>query len=1298
MLHCLRTCFRCFVIALFLLVCSPAVVAQVVELDACQGNLERCITPADTLYEMCFNVKPSTTCAFAKFDMDWDDGTKETFNKPGPIQIKHTYDLRSYLKNCGSGTVKQFKIFIVTDCPGDNKGVILTFKIKPRVDFSNPDICAGQSVFFSNKTCPNSSDVKWLWTFGDGTTSANASVSKTYPASTPAGTVYPVSLSATNSCGSDIKTVNVPVLRTPTAKYNTTGYTIAAPGDTVVCLNNGGTLTLDGTVSIDESRYQWSISPSSFSLVGGTNSQSGVVKVLFRQAGTYTITLTAINDCGNSAPIICTHRVVDVPTLTIPQQPGACEPIKYKLPSTLNPSATYTFNNQPIVPGQEVDAPISNTPYVVKGELKNQCSTFPTTMTFSVQAPAAVQITTPFRQTAVCVNSARLALPVSATGGSWTGSGANLVQTTGGNYFFNPSTTGQYSLTYSRGSGACSQADAIQINVASVPKVTISPQANACQNIIYTLQTTTPTATFTLNGQPILPNTPISLSLSATPYVVRGEIASNECVTTPESISFTVQAPVPLQITVPGAATAVCVGSARFAVQVSPATGAWTGSGQPFLETSGGNTFFNPRTTGQYQLVYSRGSGDCLTTDVISISVDGGSVTAQNASVCQSLTALKLQGTPAGGIWRSVAFPNAVRNDTLFLAGITANTVALTYSLNFGTAGCPALANATISIGRPKAAFSIGGTCSASAITLQNTSTGASSYQWAVNGANVSTAETPTLTLPPGQNRILLTVGAGACSDTTSRTLKLIAAPAPITFVPSQSSACAPVSVSFSVTGAANADVQYTWNYGNGQTSTAFAPVGQTYRNQTRQPIVFPVSVSARNACGVQSFSSTVMARPLAKAEIGIDSTTFRCSPARVKFSNRSTGQTTPSVWSWGDGSPSQTTTADTLSHLFSARDSTRTYRIILNVSGDCGRDADTVSVKIAPTLVRALFTIGNPTPCPGEAVTFTDASTPKPDRVIWRFSDGTGSVATNPQKAFANPNTTYTISLTALTTCGYDSTRKTIRTTVAPVGNFSVAAPFTCAGQVLQFQNLSNPVNRFRWDFGDGTALDSVNLSPVHTYVQGGNRTVSLTVFGVSLACKTVVTKPVEIRDKVKADFSVEGAADLCAPGVVRLVGSAGNANAWQWSLSDGRTFTGQSVEVPVVMGQFDVSLVASYNSNGQAVCRDSVGRRGIIRVTSCEVYAPDAFTPNGDKVGDLWTLFGEGIVQINLLRIRSRWGEVIFEGNDFLANSQQPGQGWDGTFNGVPMPPGQYTYEAMLTLKGNREERHTGTVTLIR
>lgn len=321
----------------------------------------------------------------------------------------------------------------------------------------------------------------------------------------------------------------------------------------------------------------------------------------------------------------------------------------------------------------------------------------------------------------------------------------------------------------------------------------------------------------------------------------------------------------------------------------------------------------------------------------------------------------------------------------------------------------------------------------------------------------------------------------------------------------------------------------------------------------------------------------------------------------------------------------------------------------------------------------------------------FKDASTPKPDRWFWQFGDGKTSTQANPQHAFSDPNKIYSLTLTAYTACGYNSFVRSLTTTAAPTGSLSIVEPFGCATLPLSFVNRTDPKYRFFWNFGDGTPVDSVTYSPTHLYKTAGTYTAILTIFGDSRACKTEIHRTVEVRAKPIANFTTDGNAEQCSPATIRFLATGDNLT-WQWQLSDGQRLTGQQPTPALSGGRYDVTLKASYNG----VCPDSITSQAALRVLDCSLRVPDAFSPGG--FNPRWTVFGEGIDRLAVLRVRSRWGEIIFEALDIPAGSLKPTESWDGTFNGVPMPAGAYTYETDVLYKGGTQERKVGSLVLMR
>lgn len=92
--------------------------------------------------------------------------------------------------------------------------------------------------------------------------------------------------------------------------------------------------------------------------------------------------------------------------------------------------------------------------------------------------------------------------------------------------------------------------------------------------------------------------------------------------------------------------------------------------------------------------------------------------------------------------------------------------------------------------------------------------------------------------------------------------------------------------------------------------------------------------------------------------------------------------------------------------------------------------------------------------------------------------------------------------------------------------------------------------------------------------------------------------------------------------------------------------------------------------------------------------VYFPNAFSPNGDNINDIWFIGGDldEIEFIDNFFIFDRWGEAVYtggqvdvggmpvggDGSQFLPND--PAFGWDGTINGKSMNPQVLVYTATV------------------
>jgi len=94
-------------------------------------------------------------------------------------------------------------------------------------------------------------------------------------------------------------------------------------------------------------------------------------------------------------------------------------------------------------------------------------------------------------------------------------------------------------------------------------------------------------------------------------------------------------------------------------------------------------------------------------------------------------------------------------------------------------------------------------------------------------------------------------------------------------------------------------------------------------------------------------------------------------------------------------------------------------------------------------------------------------------------------------------------------------------------------------------------------------------------------------------------------------------------------------------------------------------------------------------IQQTLPTVVVPNAFTPNGDGINDLWNIKSIEAYPKCLVSIYSRYGSLVYQSKGYP-------QAWDGTRNGSPVPTGTYYY--IINLNDGDVAQLTGYVAVIR
>ena len=90
--------------------------------------------------------------------------------------------------------------------------------------------------------------------------------------------------------------------------------------------------------------------------------------------------------------------------------------------------------------------------------------------------------------------------------------------------------------------------------------------------------------------------------------------------------------------------------------------------------------------------------------------------------------------------------------------------------------------------------------------------------------------------------------------------------------------------------------------------------------------------------------------------------------------------------------------------------------------------------------------------------------------------------------------------------------------------------------------------------------------------------------------------------------------------------------------------------------------------------------------------LFAPNAFTPNGDQINDVFRLYGKNLVLVRKLIIFDRWGDQVYIGENL-----DPTEGWDGYFRGELMNPAVFAFWAVGEFKNGQTMEVSGDLTLV-
>ncbi|MBS1558119.1 MAG: PKD domain-containing protein [Bacteroidetes bacterium] len=474
--------------------------------------------------------------------------------------------------------------------------------------------------------------------------------------------------------------------------------------------------------------------------------------------------------------------------------------------------------------------------------------------------------------------------------------------------------------------------------------------------------------------------------------------------------------------------------------------------------------------------------------------------------------------------------------------------------------------------------------CTNQNYTFTNTSTsdvGSNpSWQWSVNGSNISTSQNLNYVLSTtAAQTISLTASLPGCSTQSTQNISTVLAGPSVSFT-SAITGCVASSVSFTNTTSGSV-TGYTWLLGDGNTSTQTNAAHAYLGTGT-----YVATLNATNAAGCQnSFSKNISIYSNPQPKFSIETPPFSCANYPAQFDNN-TGFLSDSnitLWQWSFGDAANgSSSAKSPAYTFSAAGN---YNVSLKATTNFGCTAIKDSVIAILASPQAGFT--NAVACLNQSTQFTSTSTGSIVSYKWYFpglSNPVTGASPGPQVFTSSGANSVSLVVTATNGC-INTFTKSINVPVPPVVDFSIQYPCTRNATVFQELNPggSDPTVSWNWNFGSATTTGS---PATYKFSSSGGYGVTLTTTRQS-GCVYSVTKNVSIYDGPVASFTpsvIAGAAPLPV-----TFNNTSTADSYGWQFGDAANST-SAVPSPTFtysqLGEYKVRLTA----NNVIGCRDTM------------------------------------------------------------------------------------------------------------
>jgi gliding motility-associated-like protein len=627
-----------------------------------------------------------------------------------------------------------------------------------------------------------------------------------------------------------------------------------------------------------------------------------------------------------------------------------------------------------------------------------------------------------------------------------------------------------------------------------------------------------------------------------------------------------------------------------------------------FQWSSGGSTAavtVSPTTTTTYTVTAT--TPGCTTQASATVTVSTSpTVSVTSTSICNGQSATL---TASGATTYSWSTGGSGSSITVSPSSTT------TYTVTGSNSGCTASATGVVTL-NPAPNAQISGTVPSSC-GLSNgsaTATGGTSYLWN-NGQAFATATN----LAAGTYTVTVT-NASACTASTTATINSIASPTATASSTNETCGQSNGTAIANPSGTCTGGFTYLWNsipQQSTQTATGL-PAG-----------TYTVTVSCNGCTTTASTTLTNLAGPSIAITSITNSTCGLANGSAVSIAN---GGSMPYTYHW-NCVPAQY--SPTMSNVPAG-----SYNVsVTDANGCVASNTCTITTTSAPIPVITGVVNADCNQSDGSASLNVTSGTP-PYSFYWNSSPSQSS-----QNLQNVPTGTYNVTVT-------DNSGCTGSTTVLVPQN---AGPTATTATTSEICGQGNGTATVIATGGTGTYTYLWNNGQT-TQTATGLHAGSYVVTVDDGTCTVIISANVLSIPGPTAGFSAHPTVLTVMDNPVSFLNnSSGTIVSCLWNFGDGSpTETGNTVtHLYNIIGTYLATLIVTDNNGCMDTISDTIKVKDIYAI-----YIPNAFSPNGDGINDIWYPKGISIDANHYdCKIFDRWGKLIFQTNN-------PAEGWNGTY----------------------------------